>query len=205
MRLTSASEGGRSATSRASHSGTIEGTTSPLSANNTGSWSSRESHGQRSVSHLFSREGPPLARSASHVSQSRASQVAPSRRSLSQVSIPISALVSPHAPSVDNSGTFRMRDPRKPPPLQSTPWTLSFPTQWQRGESRWALQSWVARGGSPRHAWFFFIGFIVFPLWWVAAFLPIPKTRRLGGTDAEKGVLLDDPQVEHGVLACIFS
>ena len=192
-------------TSRTSHP---EGSPSPPNANNTGSWSSRESHGQRSVSHVFSRDGLPLARSASHVSQSHsvrgAGHPAPSRRSLSQVSIPISALVSPHAPSVANSGTFRMRDPRKPPPLQSTPWTLSFPTQWQRGESRWALRSWVARGGSPRHAWLFFIGFIVFPLWWVATFLPIPKTRRLGGTDAEKGVLLDDPQVEHGTLTWYF-
>jgi len=43
----------------------------------------------------------------------------------------------------------------------------------------------------------FFIGFILFPLWWAAAVLPTPKTRRLGGTDAEKAVMLDDPQVEH--------
>ena len=34
-------------------------------------------------------------------------------------------------------------------------------------------------------------------LLWIAAFLPIPRTRRLGGTDAEKSVALND-QVEHG-------
>ena len=56
----------------------------------------------------------------------------------------------------------------------------------------------MERGGSPLHSWLFFIGFILFPLWWIATFLPIPRTRRLGGTDAEKGVTLDDPQVEHG-------
>jgi len=57
----------------------------------------------------------------------------------------------------------------------------------------------VERGGSPLHAWLFFIGFIVFPLWWAAGFfIPIPRTRRLEGNDTEKGVVLDDPQVEHG-------
>ncbi|KAF9533297.1 hypothetical protein CPB83DRAFT_758454 [Crepidotus variabilis] len=90
-----------------------------------------------------------------------------------------------------------MRDPRKPAPVQNTPWTLSFPTQVQPGESRWSFDAWVARGGSPLHAWFFFVGFVLFPLWWVAAIVAVPRTRRLGGTDAEKGVILDDPQVEH--------
>jgi hypothetical protein len=201
VRLTNPSEGGRSATSRTSHPGTVEGSPSPPSAKNTGSWSSRGSHGPRSASYLISREGPPLARSASRASHAHSvqAQPAPSRRSLSQISIPISALVSPHAPSIAHSGNFHMRDPRKPPPIHSTPWSLSFPTQWQPGESRWALQNWVARGGSPRHAWLFFIGFIIFPLWLVGAFLSIPRTRRIGGTDAEKGVVLDDPQVEYGM------
>jgi len=44
---------------------------------------------------------------------------------------------------------------------------------------------------------FFFIGFILFPLWWAAAFIPVRRTRRLGGTDVEKSVILDDPQLEH--------
>ncbi|KAF9464133.1 hypothetical protein BDZ94DRAFT_1216909 [Collybia nuda] len=112
----------------------------------------------------------------------------PSRRSLSQTSIPISALISPHAPSISRSATFHMRDPRKPAPVQSTPWSLAFPSS---GDG-----PWVERGGSPLHAWLFFIGFITFPIWWIAAFVGIPRTRRLGGTDVEKSVLLDDPQVE---------
>ena len=125
-----------------------------------------------------------------------------SRRSLSQASIPLSALVSPHAPSVGRSGSYHMRDPRKPPPIQSTAWSLTFPSLVQEGEPRWAWKGWVERGGSPLHAWLFFIGFILFPLWWLAAFIPVRRTRRLGGTDVEKGVVLDDPQLEHGV--CVF-
>jgi len=55
----------------------------------------------------------------------------------------------------------------------------------------------VERGGSPLHAWLFFVGFVMFPLWSAASFTGIPKTRRLGGSEQEKGVVLDDPQVEH--------
>lgn len=212
VRLTNSSEGGRSILSRSgSRSGSlpVPGESS-LNANNTGSMSSRGSHGPRpAFNREFSyRDGPPLAPSASRTShahsiQSQGGNRAPSRRSLSQASIPISALVSPHAPSITRSGTFHMRDPRKPAPIQSTPWALSFPDHWQAGESRWALHGWVGRGGSPLHAWLFFFGFVCFPLWWAAAFIPIPKTRRLGGTDAEKGVILDDPQVEHGLSSFI--
>ncbi|KAF9470739.1 hypothetical protein BDN70DRAFT_761661, partial [Pholiota conissans] len=105
---------------------------------------------------------------------------------VSQVSIPITALISPHAPSITRMSTFHMCDPWNPNPVQSTPWSLSLPSAGQAG-------------GSPLHAWLFFIGFILFPLWWAATlFIPIPKTRRLGGAEGtEKGVVLDDPQVEH--------
>jgi hypothetical protein len=77
-----------------------------------------------------------------------------------------------------------MRDPRRPPRVHSTPWGLRFRSEDDEG--------------SPRHAWAFFVGFILFPLWWIASVLPIPETRRVGGTDTEKAVTLDDPQVEHG-------
>lgn len=108
----------------------------------------------------------------------------PSRRSLSQASIPLSALISPHAPSVTHSGRFHMRDPRRPAPIQSTTWSLSLPSRVEDGQSRWEWRGWVERGGSPLHSWLFFIGFIVFPLWWVASFVGVPQTRRLGeGTD----------------------
>ena len=104
--------------------------------------------------------------------------------SLSQVSIPISALVSPHAPSIARSTRYHMHDPRKPPKkLQDTPWSLALRTE--------------DDPGSPRHAWCFFIGFILFPLWWIAAFLPVPQTRTVGDSSVEKAVTIDDPQIEH--------
>ncbi|KAG2131772.1 hypothetical protein DEU56DRAFT_450119 [Suillus clintonianus] len=109
-------------------------------------------------------------------------------QSMSQASIPISALVSPHAPSIATSGKFHMRDPRRPPKkLAETPWTLHF-----REEDE---------PGSPVHAWYFFLGFILFPLWWIAALLRTPRTRVVGD---EKGVSLDDPQIEHDAKAWRF-
>ncbi|KAJ7868732.1 hypothetical protein B0H14DRAFT_2728684 [Mycena olivaceomarginata] len=99
---------------------------------------------------------------------------------MSQVSIPISALVSPHAPSVARSGmgmAYHMQDPRRPARTQPTGWGLTL------GDDG---------GRSPVHAWLFFTGFVLFPLWWVAAF-----GRR--GDEKGKGraqVVLDDPQVE---------
>lgn len=198
MRLTDASDGRGSYRSSASRAGSVPTPNdSPPNAKNTGSWSSKGSHGIASQSsHHYG--PPPPGTSASHASHySSSQQRAPSRRSLSQASIPISALISPHAPSISRLSTFHMRDPRKPNPIQSTPWSLSFPSAGQADESRWSWRGWVERGGSPLHAWVFFIGFILFPLWWAAAlFIPIPKTRRL--EDTEKGVILDDPQVEHG-------
>lgn len=90
-----------------------------------------------------------------------------------------------------------MRDPRKPAPVQPTPWSLSLP------EKGW--QQWTDGGGSPIHAWMFFIGFVLFPLWWVAGFLVrIPRTREIGAEAEEKGVVLDDPQVEHGTHLALF-
>ncbi|PPQ66387.1 hypothetical protein CVT24_007216 [Panaeolus cyanescens] len=210
VRLSSASEG-RSGSIRSGSMrfGTLASLSdSPPNAKTTGSWSSRGSHaGPASTGSHSHVHGPPVSHSASYNSQYMAnpSNRPPSRRSLSQASIPISALVSPHAPSIARSGTYHMRDPRKPAPVQSTPWGLSLPSHVQEGESRWALRGWVERGGSPLHAWLFFVGFIIFPLWWAAAlFIPIPRTRRLPGTDAEKGVILDDPQVEHGAHILAF-
>lgn len=204
VRLTGSSDGKGSTRSISRNGSLPTPEDSPPNAKSTGSWSSRGSHDPRSTpSHAYG--GPPVARSASRSMSYSASQQPqhrerpPSRRSLSQASIPLSALISPHAPSINPSGTFHMRDPRKPSPVRSTPWSLSFPSQIHVDEPRWAWKGWVERGGSPLHAWLFFIGFIVFPLWWAAAlFIPVPATRSLGGLDAEKAVMLDDPQVEHG-------
>ncbi|KAH6912583.1 hypothetical protein BKA70DRAFT_1218753 [Coprinopsis sp. MPI-PUGE-AT-0042] len=172
-------------------------------AKSTGSWSSRSSmrQGSQSQNPRSSRPPstrPPSSRDAHGNPPSHTPRRSASRRSISNHSIPVSAYLSPHAPSVTPSGTFHMRDPRKPPRLQDTPWTLSVPTGDDTEQNRWSSKGWVERGGSPMHAWLFFIGFAIFPLWWVAGWIiPIPRTRRLEGGDAEKGVILDDPQVEH--------
>ncbi|KAG6879224.1 hypothetical protein C0992_004285 [Termitomyces sp. T32_za158] len=87
-----------------------------------------------------------------------------------------------------------MRDPRKPAPVQSTSWALSLPMG--RAEPGEGWRGWTDRGGSPLHAWAFFVGFVLFPLWWIASCMGIPQTRTLDGQ--EKGVvMIDDPQVEH--------
>lgn len=169
-------------------------------AKSTGSWSSRNSKASAShaVPHRASR--PPSSSTKDVHAGGATPRRSASRRSLSQASIPISAFMSPHAPSVTRStSTYHMRDPRKPARIQDTPWSLSFPDEVSEGGSRLSLKGWTERGGSPVHSWLFFIGFVIFPLWWIAGFVvPIPRTRRLDSGDAEKGVILDDPQVEHG-------
>ncbi|KAJ3715410.1 hypothetical protein C8R42DRAFT_779092 [Lentinula raphanica] len=198
-------------------------------ATNTGTWNST-----RSRNASIMRSQSRTSHRSQHTSVARAGSVAPSGRapsrrgSISQASIPISALISPHAPSIShpNNSVFHMRDPRKPPRIQPTPWALSFP---QTGEGKGYISGWFASkwqskftprsstkdaesqrdetfssvgwhegGGSPPHAWLFFLGFILFPVWWIAAFLKIPRTRSIeGGLDGQKSVVLDDPQVEH--------
>ena len=129
---------------------------------------------------------------------------ASARRSISGASIPLSAFVAPHAPSITPSSVFHMRDPRKPARIQDTPWTLSLPEKAVMADGsiggRWEVNGWTDRGGSPVHAWLFFLGFLLFPVWWIGGFaVPILRTRKLENGDAEKGqVVLDDPQVEHG-------
>ena len=212
---------------------------SQRNAGNTGSWSKASRTGgvapHRShsrVSHVSQQTSRAPSRAASTSRQqgpSRQSNRPGSRRgSISQASIPISALISPHAPSISTNTraqTFHMRDPRRPPRVQPTPWSLSLPQtaygerlalfhrfnprgnfgssrarEEEEGQRDHAIQlvGWTESGGSPLHAWLFFIGFILFPVWWVAALISIPKTRRIGGGQDEKRMTLDDPQVEHG-------
>ncbi|KAJ7640130.1 hypothetical protein B0H17DRAFT_1106065 [Mycena rosella] len=155
----------------------------PDTAATVGSWSSRKS-------------GRPQSRqSFSHQSRTASIHRAPSRRSISQSSIPISALISPHAPSIARSGhTFHMRDPHKPARIQPTGWALSVGTLELRDADRW--RRWTEAGGSPLHAWLFFLGFVLFPVWWAAAFLRVLQTRRVGKGKADAQVVLDDPQLE---------
>lgn len=154
-----------------------------------GSWSSRASsrgstqpHPHRAPSQSASTRSTPNQQQIHYQQIHRASSER--RTSISGRSIPISALVSPHAPSISRSSRFHMQDPRKPPRKQDTGWALRF----KEGDDE----------GSPVQAWLFYLGFILFPLWWAASFMRTPKTRHVGGSDTEKAVTLDDPQVEHG-------
>jgi hypothetical protein len=165
-----------------------------LNVTNTGTWTSTTSSKIRSLSRQHSVTKPPSSKTNSYRSdipseKIRASERYERSRSMSQLShtsIPVSALVSPRAPSVSKSLTsaYHMRDPRKPPRVQPTPWGLRLRTEFE--------------DGSSIHAWFFFLGFILFPLWWLASVWRIPQTRSVGGSEVEKAVTLDDPQVEHG-------
>jgi len=164
-----------------------------LNATNTGTWTSVTSSKIRSLSRQ-SVTKPPSSKTNSYRSDNPSERVRSSDRyertrsmsQLSHTSIPVSALVSPRAPSVSRSlaSAYHMRDPRKPPRVQPTSWGLRLGTEFE--------------DGSPIHAWFFFLGFIFFPLWWFASAWRIPQTRSVGGSEVEKAVTLDDPQVEHG-------
>jgi hypothetical protein len=69
-------------------------------------------------------------------------------------------------------------------------------------ETAWALRFRTPEeDGSPVHAWLFYFALVVFPLWWVGALWRVPQTRVVGGTDTEKAVPLDDPQIEFGAFA----
>ena len=160
-----------------------------LQATKYGSWSSRASSRTSPKHRTPSRAASSRsAQQQQHQQQNHQLHRASSdRHSISQMSIPISALVSPHAPSISRSSKFHMQDPRKPPRKRDTGWSLRF-----RGEEE---------VGSPVQAWFFFVGFVLFPLWWAASIMRTPETRQVGGSDTEKAVTLDDPQVEHGTFA----
>ncbi|KAF8470915.1 hypothetical protein DFH94DRAFT_204394 [Russula ochroleuca] len=146
-------------------------------AHNTGTYSSRTSSRARA---------PSSTRSATAGLHDNASE-RERRRSLSQRSIPISALVTPQVPSVGRpSSAYHMRDPRRPPRRMETGWALRFRT--------------VEEDGTPLQAWLFYFGLVIFPLWWIGAVWRVPQTRVVGGTDTEKAVPLDDPQIEFGAF-----
>ncbi|KAH9953192.1 hypothetical protein BC827DRAFT_1159384 [Russula dissimulans] len=137
-------------------------------ARNTGTYSSRTSSRVRAPS--STRSGTDAGPPANASERDR-------RRSLSQRSIPISALVTPQVPSIGRAST------------------------------RWALRlSTTDEVGSPVQAWLFYLALVLFPLWWVGAVWRVPQTRTVGGTDTEKAVPLDDPQIEfvHAFLAALL-
>jgi hypothetical protein len=146
-------------------------------AHNSGTYSSRASSRARAPSSTRSGTAAP------HDNLSERER----RLSLSQRSIPISALVTPQVPSIGRaSSAYHMRDPRRPPRHMETGWALRFRT--------------VEEEGSPVHAWLFYLGLVLFPLWWIGIVWRVPQTRVVGGTDTEKAVPLDDPQIEFGAF-----
>jgi len=160
-----------------------------------GSWSSRASSRGSTQPHTHrtpSRSASTRSTTQNHQQQQQQTHRPSSdhRTSISGRSIPISALVSPHAPSISRSSKFHMQDPRRPPRKQDTGWALTF----KEGDEM----------GSPVQAWLFYVGFILFPLWWAASFIRTPTTRQVGGSDTEKAVTLDDPQVEHDAKSWRF-
>ena len=145
---------------------------SNTNAHNSGTYSSRTSSRARA---------PSSTRSGPHDNASERER----RYSHSQRSIPISALVTPQVPSMGRpSSAYHMRDPRRPPRRMETSWALRLRT--------------AEEEGSPVHAWLFYLAPVLFPLWWVGAVWRVPQTRVVGGTDTEKAVPLDDPQIEFG-------
>jgi hypothetical protein len=48
------------------------------------------------------------------------------------------------------------------------------------------------------HDWLFYVALVLFPLWLLGAVWRVPETRLVWGTDTEKAVPLDDPQIEFG-------
>lgn len=98
-------------------------------------------------------------------------------RTLSQTSIPLRAIVSPKPPSVDQGSTYHMRDPDLPPPRRLS-------TQWTGG----ARKDDNMGRAFPLQGWAFIIGFLVFPLWWVAAIAPVGwgwRSRGIGGQNGK--------------------
>ncbi|KAJ7162955.1 hypothetical protein C8R46DRAFT_331839 [Mycena filopes] len=122
-----------------------------------------------------SRSGSVSAHTGSPTTSTRHPSRTPSRMSQTSLAFPISALVAPRAPSVVSTHTaFHMRDPRKAPRIRPTGWGP----------------------GHDVHAWLFFVGFVVFPVWWAAGFcVPVPRTRRFD-VEEKAQVWLDDPQIE---------
>ncbi len=169
------------------------GSVANSNAQGVGTWSSRNSSRTNASSSMqqASTSSPPQ-RTASRASHARSASLTPpagrqqTRRSISvisQSSIPISAIISPHPPSIDRLSKFHVRDPKRPPPKRPVAWTLRLRTEDDHG--------------SPRQAWCFWLGFLLPILWWIASLWPIAKTRIL---DAEKSIPVDDPNVEHGEL-----
>ncbi|KAL1748342.1 hypothetical protein HDZ31DRAFT_79702 [Schizophyllum fasciatum] len=114
-----------------------------------------------------------VSRSLSHPRHSRVVQhsLHPSRPASSRLSAQRSPRASTYA-SGSTGARYHMRDPRKPPPLVPTPWLPSR--------------------RSPRAAWLFFIGFVLFPAWWLGGLLPAKPRPWVAGVQGDAEQLIGD-------------
>ncbi|KAI4522250.1 hypothetical protein K525DRAFT_199262 [Schizophyllum commune Loenen D] len=94
-----------------------------------------------------------------------------SRPGSSRLSAQPSARASTYA-SGSTAARYHMRDPRKPPPLVPTPWLPSR--------------------DAPRSAWLFFVGFVLFPAWWLGGLLPAKPRPCVFGTHSDAEQLVGD-------------
>lgn len=88
-------------------------------------------------------------------------------------SIPVRAIVSPRPPSIAGSNrTFHMRDPtaRPPPPVGWRPLSAVLDEEIQVPVLPSARIPPPRKRSVPWTAWAFYLGFVLFPLWWIAAF-----------------------------------
>ncbi|KAN0127963.1 hypothetical protein V8E53_014217 [Lactarius tabidus] len=151
-------------------------TPTPSNAHNTCTYSSRTS--ARSAPHGSSK-GPGTGPPESASERER-------RRSVSQRSIPISALLMPHLLSIGRaSSAYHMRDLRRPPRRMETGWRCVFARLKRRGR--------LSR-----------LGCFMSPLCSSALVDRCCLARVVGGTDTEKAAPLDDPQIEFDARSWRF-
>ncbi|KAF8515271.1 hypothetical protein JB92DRAFT_74652 [Gautieria morchelliformis] len=136
-----------------------------------------------------SRTGSPASRPPSSLRTLPPDAINP--RTLSQSSIPLRAIVSPKPPSIDRNSSYHMRDPALPPSRRTS-------TQWT-GSAR--MDENIGRV-FPLQAWAFVMGFLVFPLWWVAAAAPVGwgwARRDVGGKNG-KGTWSEEELAARAVI-----
>ncbi|KAN0128643.1 hypothetical protein V8E53_013562, partial [Lactarius tabidus] len=151
-------------------------TPTPSNAQNTGTNSSRTS-ARLSRAPSFTRSTPHGSSTGPGAGPPESASERERRRSFSQRSIPISSLVTSHAPSIGRASfAYHMRHPRRPPRRMDTGWALRF--------------RMFEEEGSPIRAWMFYVDLVCSLV--DRCFL----ARVVGGTDTEKAVPLDDPQNE---------
>lgn len=115
----------------------------------------------------------------------------------SNISIPISAIVSPRAPSIRHSIASTSRVPGGERMRYQDP--LKNRVQRRRRTDVWA-ESWSFERGMVIQAYLFLVGF-AFPLaWWIGVLLPVTSRNKGKGKDVETGEKGKNPAPTVGVV-----